>query len=82
MKTTVDFAELVLRRVRQLAARWRATLKAVFEAALLVALERAVQAHRPATLRTHSVDGRGLRAGLSWDDWNTLRAFAYDERGA
>ena len=80
MKTTIDSADPLLRRAKQLAARPRTTLKAVIAEALRAALEREAQARRPLPLRPHAVGGRGLQPGLSWDDWNMLRALAYEER--
>jgi hypothetical protein len=82
MKTTIDIAEPLLRRAKQLAAQRNTTLKAVIEEALRSALERETRGRRPPPpLRTHTFRGRGLQPGLSWDDWNTLRALAYEERG-
>ena len=81
MKTTIDIADPLLRRAKQLAARRRTTLKAVIEEALRRSLQEESRATRPPRLQTHTFRGRGLQAGLSWDDWNTLRAFAYKERG-
>jgi hypothetical protein len=81
MKTTIDIADPLLRRAKQLAASRRTTLKAIIEEALRAALEREARARRPEPLRTHTVGGRGLQPGLSWNDWNTLRALAYEERG-
>jgi hypothetical protein len=81
MKTTIDIADSLLRRARQLAARRHTTLKAVVEEALRRALQEESLTSRPPRLRTHTFRGRGLQRGLSWDDWTALRAFAYEERG-
>jgi hypothetical protein len=81
MKTTIDIADPLLRRAKQLAARRRTTLRAVVEGALRAALEQDSQTRRAAPLRTHAVGGRGLQAGRSWDDWNALRSLAYEDRG-
>ncbi len=81
MKTTIDIADPLLRRAKQLAARRHTTLKAVIEEALRRSLGEESRARRPPRLRTHTFGGRGLQPGLSWDDWNTLRSLAYEERG-
>ena len=81
MKTTIDIADPLLRRALQLAARRGTTLKAVIEDALRRTLEAECRAPARQRLRTHTFRGRGLKAGLSWDDWNALRSFAYEERG-
>jgi len=81
MKTTIDIADPLLRRAKQLAARRQTTLKAVVEAALRAALEADAGGRRGVPLRTHTFGGRGLQAGLNWDDWNALRALAYEDRG-
>jgi len=81
MKTTIDIADPLLRRAKQLAARRQTTLKQVIEDALRQALDAAARASAPQPLRTHTFRGRGLQPGLSWDDWNALRSFAYEERG-
>lgn len=81
MKTTIDIADALLRRAKQLAARRNTTLKQVIEDALRRTLEAESRARSPQRLQTHTFRGRGLQPGLSWDDWNTLRTFAYEERG-
>jgi hypothetical protein len=81
MKTTIDIADPLLRRAKQLAARRNTSLKQVVEDALRQALEAESRARSPRRLKTHTFRGRGLQAGLSWDDWNALRSFAYEERG-
>jgi hypothetical protein len=80
MKTTVDIADPLLRRARQLASRRGTTLKAVLESALRK--ELATQEAKPsADVRTHTFRGRGLQKGLSWDDWSAIRALSYEGRG-
>jgi hypothetical protein len=81
MKTTVDIADPILRRAKQLAARRHTTLKAVIEDALRHALQADTRQARPPRLRTHTFRGYGLQPGVSWHDWNTLRALAYEGRG-
>jgi predicted transcriptional regulator len=80
MKTTVEISDQLLRRAKRLAARRGTTLKVVIEDALRRELtaseERSVSA-----VRTHTFAGRGLQAGLSWDDWSALRSASCEGRG-
>jgi hypothetical protein len=81
MKTTIDIADPLLRRAKKLAAQRNTTLRMVIEEALRRTLDEEARVHPPVPLRTHTFRGRGLQAGLSWNDWNALRSFAYEERG-
>lgn len=80
MKTTVDIADPLLLRAKRLAAKRGTTLKVVIEEALRDALAKSGEGPPP-ELRTHVVHGRGLQAGLSWDDLGPLRDLAYEGRG-
>jgi hypothetical protein len=80
MKTTLDIADSLLRRAKQLAARRNITLKQVVEEALRQALQAETGRRIPQRLQTHTFGGRGLQPGLSWDVWNALRSFAYEDR--
>ena len=82
MKTTIEISDALLRRAKQLAARRNTTLRAVLESALRDALEREVPATKARPIQTHTFRGRGLKAGLSWEDWSTIRDLAYEGRGA
>jgi hypothetical protein len=81
MKTTIDIADPILRRAKQLAARKQTTLKNVIEESLRRTLQEESAARRPGNLQTHVFRGRGLQPGISWDDWNTLRSLAYEDHG-
>lgn len=80
MKTTVDLAPTLLRRAKRLAARRGTTLKAVIEDALARELD-AAEREGASPIRTHTFGGRGLQPGLSWGDWDAIRAAAYEGRG-
>jgi hypothetical protein len=82
MKTTIEISDALLRRAKQLAARRGTTLRVVIEGALRDALEREAPAARPRPIETHTFRGRGLKPGLSWDDWSTILDLAYEGRGA
>jgi hypothetical protein len=82
MKTTIDIADALLARAKRLAAQRETTLKQVIEDALREELRKGARSRPQPRLVTHSVRGRGLRPGLSWDDWQTMRDLAYEGRGA
>jgi hypothetical protein len=81
MKTTIDIADPLLRRAKQLAARRNTTLKQIIEQGLRSMLEADRGVRKRPRLQTHTFRGRGLQPGLSWDDWDTLRSLAYEGRG-
>jgi hypothetical protein len=81
MKTTIDIAEQILRRAKRLAARRNTTLKVIVEDALREELAREEVLPRAGQVTTHTYRGRGLQAGLSWDDWGSIRSLAYEGRG-
>jgi predicted transcriptional regulator len=81
MKTTVEISDPLLRRAKRLAAKRGTTLKAVIEDALRTELAAAEAVASGTSVRTHTFGGRGLKAGLAWDDWATIRSLAYEGRG-
>jgi predicted transcriptional regulator len=81
MKTTIEISDPLLRRAKRLAAKRGTTLKAVIEDALRTELAAAETGPASASLRTHTFGGRGLKAGLAWGDWATIRSLAYEGRG-
>jgi hypothetical protein len=81
MKTTVDIPDQLLRGAKEHAARRGTTLKVVIEEALRDALGRGDRPAGAFQLRTHVVGGNGLQPGLSWGEWDTMRALAYEGRG-
>jgi len=81
MKTTIDIADPLLRRLRALAARRHTTMRALIEAALRDALDRHEREPPPAPLETPTFGGKGLQPGVTWDDWAGMRSAAYEGRG-
>ncbi|GMV17856.1 MAG: DUF2191 domain-containing protein [Polyangiaceae bacterium] len=82
MKTTIDIADPILRRAKQLAAKRGTTLRVVVEEALREKLSAEADGEGDAEgVDTHAVRGRGLQPGLSWEDVRTLRDLAYEGRG-
>ena len=82
MKTTIEISDGLLRRAKQLAARQNTTLRAVLEDALRETLDRQGSAKSARPVKTHTFRGKGLKPGLSWEDWSTIRDLAYEGRGA
>ena len=81
MKTTIDIAEPLLQRAKKMAKERNTTLKTIIESALHEALEAQSRPHPKFRLETHVFKGKGLQAGLSWDDWSTIRSVTYEGRG-
>ena len=81
MKTTIDIAEPLLRRLRALAAEQNTTLRAVVEAAVRDALARQDRRRRRVEVDAPTFEGNGLMPGVSWDDWAGIRSAAYEGRG-
>jgi hypothetical protein len=79
MKTSIEISTPLLKRVRALAARDGKTLRELVEAGLRLIVERDESAAR-FKLRDASVGGRGLRVGLSYDDWGKILEIAYEGR--
>jgi hypothetical protein len=80
-KTTIEIADPLLRRAKRLAARRGTTLRSVVEDALRAALAAAETGEPREIVRTHTFGGRGLKPGLSWGEWATIRSLAYEGRG-
>lgn len=64
-----------------MAARRNTTFRAIVESALRDALAAEKRPAKRFRLRTHTFAGKGLRSGLSWDDWNSIRGLIYEGRG-
>ena len=81
MKTTIDIAEPLLTQAKKLAAERQTTLKAIVEESLRRTLAEENRPRQRAAVKTLVFTGRGLRPGLSWDDWAVIRALSYEGRG-
>ena len=81
MKATIDIADGLMRQVRRLAAERDTTIRAIVEAALRDALASQERRRGKFRLDTHTFEGDGLQAGLSWDDWSVIRSMSYEGRG-
>ena len=82
MKTTIEINDALFHRAKQLATQRRTTLRSVVKSALRQFLDPSGSGSQvPFRLRRHSFRGRGLQAGLTEQDWATIRERAYEGRG-
>jgi Arc/MetJ family transcription regulator len=81
MKTTIEISDPLLTAARRAAARDGQTLRDVVEAALRQWLATRKAARQPFVLEDASIAGKGLRDGLSYDDWGKILDVAYGDRG-
>lgn len=77
MKTTIDLADDLARKAKQLAARKGITLRAVIEDAIRLALEQDKRAGSY-QLPDMSVDGNGLAQEYRDKSWSEIREAAYE----
>ena len=81
MKTTVDISDPLLEEARRAADREGTTLRALVESGL----RRVLADFKDPVgfkLRDARFQGEGLQPGVSSGDWDTIRAAAYEGRGA
>jgi predicted transcriptional regulator len=82
MKTTIEINDTLFEQAKQLATERRTSFRAVVESALRQFLDSRGAAGPPSfRLLRHSFRGRGLQAGLTEQDWATIRERAYEGRG-
>jgi hypothetical protein len=80
MKTTIDISNSLLQEAKDLAARRNITLRALFEQGLREVISKQKTAQK-FTLRKASFRGKGLQAEFRGEDWQKLRAAAYEGHG-
>jgi hypothetical protein len=80
MKTTIDIADPLLERARQVAAQEGTTVKALVEAGLRRVIEDR-KTRGKFRLRRASFKGRGLQPAAQALPWDRLREMAYEGRG-
>ena len=81
MKTTIDIAEPLLIRAKQVAAAEGVTLRELVEDGLRRVLEERDR-HASFRLRRATFRGRGLQPDVAEGSWDRLRDLAYEGRGA
>jgi hypothetical protein len=77
MKTTIDIADDVLERAKQLAAERKTTLKSLAEEGLRLILEQGVS--NAVVIKPVVTGGNGLRHGLPDDFIDNIRDWAYED---
>jgi hypothetical protein len=82
MKTTVEIAEDLFARAREVAQREGTTLRALIEEGLQSALARREQRATPYRWPDLSVGGEGLDPEIEEGSWEPLRDRIYAGRGA
>ncbi len=83
MKTTIEINDALLQQAKRVALERKLSLKALVETALRQFLIQ-TEVPPPASfkLRKCTFKGEGLQPGLDEDDFATIRAMAYEDRGA
>ena len=81
MKTTIDIAEPLLIRAKQVAATEGVTLRELVEDGLRQVLEQHEQ-RETFRLRRATFRGQGLQPDVAAGSWQRLRDLAYEGRGA
>jgi hypothetical protein len=81
MKTTIEISDAVLEEVRKMAAERGQNMRQVVEAALRQTLEAERKRKKRFRLRDASVAGKGLRPGVSYDDWGHVLDLSYGASG-
>ncbi len=79
MKTTIEIADAIGERARQVAEREGTTLRALVEEGLRRVLHDRSRARR-FTLRSASYRGKGLNPALAGSGWDRIRELAYEGR--
>lgn len=81
MKTTIEISDSLLARIKALAARRKATLRAMVEEGLRLLLRQSATRH-PYRFEDTTFDGEGLQPGIREGDWETIRDRIYEGRGS
>jgi predicted transcriptional regulator len=82
MKMTVEIAEDLLARAREVAQREKTTLSALIEEGLQVVLARRERPKASYQWPDLSVTGEGVNPEIEGGSWETLRDRVYSGRGA
>jgi hypothetical protein len=81
MKTTIDIADPLLDRAKQVAATDGLTLRELVEDGLRRVLDER-ERRAPFRLRRASFRGQGLQPDVAGESWQRLRDLVYEGRGS
>lgn len=81
MKTTIEIPDPLLRELKSFAAKHNLTVRRVVERAVRDLLKSSQDSGQQFRLRDGSFRGQGLHAGVSYGDWEAIRAASYEGRG-
>lgn len=81
MKTTIEIADALFRRLKRVAAARGTTLKALIEAAIRESLEQESRPKKRFRLRKHTVKGKGLHPGIREGSWTDIPPLIYEGQG-
>jgi hypothetical protein len=79
MKTTIEISDPLMGEARALAAERDQTVREIVEEGLRMVIE-AKRHQKKFRVPDHSVSGKGLQPGLSYDDWGSVLELAYGSR--
>ena len=79
MKTTVEIPDPLLAQIKAVAGERGQTLREIIDTSLRQWLASQTSDRRTFRLRDASVDGKGLRSGLSYDDWGKILEISYGD---
>jgi hypothetical protein len=82
MKTTVDIADKILIRIREVARREGTTLRSLVEEGLLTALARREQTRSSYHWPDLSFEGEGLADEVAEGGWESIRDRIYAGQGS
>jgi len=81
MKTTLDIADNILLRAKELARRRHRTLRSLAEEGLVAVLE-GLESEEQAVIRPVTFGGNGLTEEFAHKGWSEIRDAAYEGHGA
>lgn len=80
MKTTIDIADNIMERSKQVARAEKSTFRDLVEEGLLLVIERRTQSKKT-EIKPVTVKGNGLTAEFRGASWSQIRQAAYEGHG-
>lgn len=80
MKTTIDIADNIMERSRQLARREKSTFRDLVEEGLLLVIDRRTN-EKKSKIKPVTVKGNGLTDAFANASWSQIRQAAYEGHG-